>query len=104
MNLDRQTIDHYILQYSKNPTKDNFFLIKNWYEQQNQNYSDQEYMLCVYIFLLAANIKKQWIPFDKEQHHSWVKFIRESIELSNPIYKSQRKAYLDYGSKAGFYK
>lgn len=104
MEFNRQDIDEIIKRFNRGPNKDDYMLINSWYMQNINSYPDPEYMLCVYLFLLGANIKNAYIPFTKSDYLDWVNFIRSSIENAETIYKVNRKVYLDFGTKAGFYK
>lgn len=104
MEFNRHDIDEIIKQFYRSPNRDDYMLVNTWYTQNINTYPDSEYMLCVYLFLLGANIKNSFIPFTKSDYLDWVTFIRDSIEKSEPIHKVSRKVYLDYGTKAGYYK
>lgn len=104
MEFNRQDVDEIIKRFNRAPSKDDYMIINNWYIQNTNVYPDSEYMLCVYLFLLGANIKNGYIPFNKSEYLDWVNFIRYNIENAETIYKVNRKVYLDYGTKAGYYK
>jgi hypothetical protein len=105
MNFNYQDIDNLIKRYSNNPNKDDYFFINNWYnENLNTGYVDNNYLICVYLFLLGANIRHQYIPYTREQNKDWIAEIRNLIENAEPLHSSQRNIYLNYGTKAGYYK
>lgn len=104
MEFNRKDIDRLIKKFNQAPSKDDYITINFWYSQNVSGHPDPEYMLCVYLFLLGANIKYSYIPFTKSEYLDWVQFIRRSIESAETIHKVNRKVYLDYGTKAGYYK
>ena len=104
MDFNRKDIDALIKKFHSAPNKDDYLTINYWYTQNVNGYPDPEYMNCVYLFLLGANIKNAYIPFNKSEYLDWVQYIRKMIENTEPIYKVNRKVYLDYGTKAGYYK
>lgn len=99
--MNSADIDQIIKTFKDVPTRDNYFTVKQWYQQQN---SDDEYLICVYLFLQGANIKNNFEPLTKEEHRTLIVQLRDFIETAEPLYKARRKAYLDYGSKSGYYK
>lgn len=105
MNIDysRQEIDQLIKRFNKSPNRDDYFLVNTWYSQNTQ-FPDNEYIICVYLFLLGANIKHNYIQLSRDDYLDAVKNIRIAIENSDTITSIQRKTYLDYGTKAGYYK
>jgi hypothetical protein len=105
MNLSNLDIDMLIKRYSSQPNKDDYFIINNWYNDNlNSGLVDQNYLICVYLFLLGANIRQQYIPYTREQNKDWITEIRNLIENADPLQSSQRNIYLNYGTKAGYYK
>jgi hypothetical protein len=102
LDLTRQDIDQLIRKFRANPNTDDYFNINGWYENNIQYYSDQEYMVCVYLFLIGSNIKHRYQEIGYDQHMGYVKEIREIIDGADPLNKSQRIAYLDFGIKSGF--
>ena len=62
---------------------------------------DTDYLTCIYLFLLGANIKHRFQAFSYDQHMSYVKEIRELIDGADPLSRTQHKMYLDYGTKSG---
>ena len=103
MNLSRQDIDGIIRNFRDHPTADNYHIVNNWYGN-NMYTGDSEYITCVYLFLQGANIKQHYYPITIDQHRELVSQIRDLIEKADPLVRPQRKAYLDFGSKAGYYK
>ena len=99
MELTNGDIDQLIRSFRIKPTMDTFMTVKNWYEDNLNYYPDQEYMVCVYVFLLGANIKNRFENFSYDQHRDFIKEIRDTIELADPLVRPRRKAYLDYGTK-----
>lgn len=99
MNLTRQDIDSLVRQFKTSPSEDIYTTIKQWYENNVRYYGDNEYMVCIYLFLLGANIKHRYTNFTYDEHREYIKEIRDTIEQADPLVKSQRKAYLDYGTK-----
>lgn len=99
MNLERQDVDNIIKNFRVQPSKDNYLAIKNWYENNIYEYPDSEYLICVYLFLLGVNIKKRYEEITYEQHRAWIKEIRELVEEADYFNKTQRKMYLDMGTK-----
>jgi len=99
MELTRQDIDGLIRQFRMQPSEHIYTTIKTWYETNISTFMDQEYIICVYLFLLGANIKKRYEEISYEQHRGYIKEIRDIIEKADPLVKSQRKTYLDYGTK-----
>ena len=97
--MDTSDIDTLVKRYNSNPNSDDYFIISNWYDN-NTNHQDQEYLICIFLFLIGSNIKKRWVPIPYEQHMQYIKRIRELIEDAEPLYKQRRKIYLDYGTKA----
>jgi hypothetical protein len=105
MNLSRVDIDQLIKNFNASPSKNDYTIIYDWYTRNSENSNvDSEYLLCVYLFLLGANIKQQYIPFSKDQHRLWVVEITKLIENAELMYQTQRKAYLNFGTRAGYYK
>lgn len=100
--LTRQDIDDIILKFYENPDSDNYNMINNWYENNVHTYSDKEYMICVYLFLIGANIKHRYQTISYEEHMELIKEIRQFVEGFEPL-KQTRKVYLDYGSRSGKY-
>nr|QBK87511.1 MAG: hypothetical protein LCMAC201_04210 [Marseillevirus LCMAC201] len=101
LDLTRQDLDQLIRNFRVQPNRDVYFNIQTWYENNIQDYFDQEYIICVYLFLLGANIKHRYREFTYEQHLDFVKEIRQLIEEADALNKMQRKAYLDFGTKSG---
>jgi hypothetical protein len=102
--LNRYSIDELIKKFNQNPNQEDYFIISRWYEDNKNYYQDGEYIICIYLFLLGANIKNRYINFNYEQHKEYIEEIRKLIENTEPVYKMQRKIYLDYGTKSGYYK
>ena len=96
--MNNEDIDQLIINYNKSPSSDNYFAIYSWYKN-NKNIIDKEYGICVYLFLLGANIKKRYTTVSYEDHINYIKEIRKLIEDSPVMYKNKRKIYLDYGLK-----
>ena len=101
MDLTRQDIDQLIRNFRAHPNSNDYSNIHTWYENNVQYYSDQEYMICVYLFLLGANIRHRYQEFNYDQHLEYVKEIRQIIEGADPLSGSQRKVYLDFGTRSG---
>ncbi len=101
--MSSSEIDSKIKKFRDHPTRDDYDLIKEWYSNNMHN-PDEEYMICVYIFLQGANIKNQYEPISIDEHRELVVQLRDYIERADPLYKNRRKTYLDYGSKSGYYK
>ncbi len=101
MELTRQDLDQLVRNFREDPSSDGYHNIKTWYEF-NANYSpDQEYVVCIYLFLLGANIRHRYHPLTRDEQLAQIKEIRDMIEQADPLVKGQRKTYLDYGSKSG---
>ena len=98
--LQPHEIINLVRKFHKSPRKEDYDTIDQWYEE-NVHSPDQEFITCLYIFLLGANIKNQYYPISKQDHYSQIKTIRDLIELADPLAKAQRKVYLDYGTKSG---
>lgn len=98
-DLSRQDIDQIIQRYNQHPTADDYFVINQWYGDNNQTFSDQEYIMCVYLFLVGANIKSRYMPISYQDQRRYIKEIREIIEGSSSLNRAQRLVYLNYGSK-----
>lgn len=103
LELTRQDVDQMIRTFRSSPSSDNYFNINTWYENNINYHTDQEYMICVYLFLVGANIRHRYTKIPYDQHMRYVKEIRETIESADALSKSQRKVYLDYGTKSGVY-
>ncbi len=101
MDLTRADVDQLVRTFRSKPTADTYFSISEWYENNIQYNSDQEYMVCIYLFLLGANIRNRYKEFTYNKHMEWIKEIRDSIEKADPLVKMQRNAYLTYGTKSG---
>ncbi len=101
LDLTRQDLDQLIRNFRVQPNKDVYFNIQTWYENNIRDYFDQEYIICVYLFLLGSNIKHRYQEFTYEQHLDFVKEIRQIVEDADDLTKMQRKAYLDFGTKSG---
>jgi len=97
-SFSSKDIDELIKNFSNNPTKHNYDIVNNWY-QSSQN-EDINYLTCVYLFLLGANIKHRFIPFDYNKHVDFIREIREIVDVSDNYTKQMRKIYLEYGSKS----
>lgn len=93
--MDRDDIDALIIKYSNRPDLDIYYTINTWY-RKNKDVTDAEYSICVYLFLLGANIKNVHEPFGYKDHMRYVKEIHELVDGSSPL----RKKYLDYGIKS----
>ena len=104
MELTRQDIDQLVRNFRARPSEDGYTSIKNWYESNVSFNNDQEYMICIYLFLLGANITNRFEDYTYDQHNEFIKDIRNTIETADPLVRSQRKTYLDYGTKGGIYK
>ena len=104
LELTRQDIDQLIRDFRVNPSSDGYLNINTWYENNVNYYSDKEYMICVYLFLLGANIRHRYQEFNYDQHLAFIKEIREIVEGADPLTKTQRKTYLDFGTKSGFHR
>lgn len=100
MELTRRDIDQIITEFYARPTSDAYFTVNQWYSN-NSAYPDNEYLICIYLFLLGANIKNRFTKIEYDQHLQHVKEIRDYVESAITILKPQRKAYLDYGLKSG---
>ncbi len=51
LDLTRQDIDQLIRNFRVHPNSNDYFNIQTWYENNIQHYPDQEYIICVYLFL-----------------------------------------------------
>ena len=100
MDLTRQDVDQLIKQFQSSPDSDTYNSIHSWYESSVNSFPDQEYLVCVYLFLLGANIKHRYSALSYEQHMAQIKEIKQIIDSGDRLSKLQRKAYLDYGSKS----
>ena len=101
LDLTRQDIDQLIRKFRSNPNADDYNSISTWYESNIQYYPDQEYMVCIYLFLVGANIKHRYRELGYKEQMSLVKEIRDIIDRADTLNKAQRKVYLDFGTKAG---
>ena len=101
MEFTRQDVDQLIEQFRNKPDIEVYTLINNWYENNIEHYPDSEYLVCVYLFLVGANIRHKYRQFTYQEHLAYVKEIRELIENASPLNSSQRKVYLDFGTKSG---
>jgi len=99
MQLTRQDIDQLVRKFKIEPSEYIYNTVKNWYEENIHYYNDVEYMICIYIFLLGANIKQRYTTFTFDEHKNFIKEIRDLIENADSLVKGQRKTYLDYGTK-----
>lgn len=104
MNLTRQDIDSMIRNFRERPSADDYHMINNWYNNSVNNNPDREYMICLYLFLQGANLNHRYHPITIETHRELVKQIRDYVENADPLIRPQRKAYLDFGTKSGYYK
>ena len=104
MNFDQQDIDQIVRNFRDNPNNENYQFINEWYENNVSVHSNQEYMICIYLFLLGANIRHRYKSFTYDQHMEYIKEIRGILERSDPLNKAQRKAYFDFGNRSGFYR
>jgi len=98
-SFKQKDIDELIKSFPNSPSKQNYDIINDWY-QTSQNHQDVEYLTCVYLFLLGANIKHRFIPFDYDKHVDFIREIREIMDVSDNFTKQMRKLYLEYGSKS----
>jgi hypothetical protein len=101
MDLTRADVDQLVRLFRSKPTADIYFDINKWYENNVQHYIDQEYMICIYLFLLGANIQHRYTNFTYEKHMQWIADIRNTIERADSLVKMQRLAYLEFGTKSG---
>jgi len=99
MDLSQSELDDLVKDFRKTPDVDTYQTIYNWYLEHKDTYHDNEYLMCIYVWLLGANLKNAFSEFDKQQHNAWIKEIRDLIERANPMYRSRRKTYLDYATK-----
>jgi|SRR3990172_12209018 len=99
MNLTRQDIDQLIRSFQTVPSETTFSDIADWHRQRFSG-QDNEYRICVYLFLVGANIKQHYKPFTYEQHTGWIKEIKELTEVDDNLVAFQRKIYLNYGLKS----
>lgn len=101
MELSRQDVDTMINNFYNRPSQDEYQAISNWYENNLNGYPDKEYLNCLYLFLLGANIRHQFREITREEHNGYIREIRSMIEDATPLSRAQRKVYLDYGTKSG---
>ncbi len=101
LDLTRQDIDQLIRNFRAHSNSNDYFNIQTWYENNIQHYPDQEYIICVYLFLLGANIRHRYQDFTYEQHLDFIREIRQTIDGADVLSKAQRKVYLDFGTKSG---
>ena len=101
MELTRQDIDGIIQSFVQDPTAEKYNIVNQWYEDHIQWNTDAEYMICVYLFLLGANIRHRYVQITRDQQLDYIKEIRELVEGCQRILKPQRVMYLDCGSKSG---
>ncbi len=99
LDLSRQDIDQLIRKFRANPNNDDYNSINSWYENNVQYFSDREYLTCIYLFLIGANIKHRYKHISYDQHMSYVKEIRELVD-QDTLLKPTRKTYLDFGTKS----
>ena len=101
LELTRSDIDQLVQNFRSNPNIDTFHHVQSWYENNINYFNDEEYLVCIYLFLVGANIRYRYNKISYEQHMAYVKEIREIINNASPLAQTQRKIYLDYGIKAG---
>lgn len=99
MKYTREDIDHFIRTFYKSPSEDIYHTVKDWYETNLEYYPDEEYITCVYLFLLGANQRHLYTKMTKEVYMACIKEIRDLIERTEPLKRPVRKMYLDYGLK-----
>ncbi len=104
MNFNQQDIDQIVRNFRNEPNIENYQFIDKWYENNVSFSPNQEHMICIYLFLLGANIRYRYKPFTYDQHMEYIKEIRDILQNSDPLNKAQRKAYFDFGNKSGFYR
>ena len=95
--IHKDDVEHMMTEFQKAPSKDVFVSIRTWYDN-NRSHTDQEYITCVYLFLIGANIRHHYIPMDKQTHNARIKEIRDLIDVSDRKKRMMRKIYLDYGT------
>jgi len=100
MNLTKEEVDEIIKRHYRTPNRDDYILVSNWYEEYKNFFFDQNYIICVYLFLLGANIKNSYIPFTRQQNKDWITEIKQIIDNADSLQRLQRKTYLDYGTKS----
>lgn len=103
MNISVSELDLRIKKFKEQPTRDDYEIIKEWYSSTPYGI-DEEYMICIYLFLQGANIKNKYETLSVDEHRELVVQLRDYIERADPLYRNRRKTYLDYGSKSGYYK
>jgi hypothetical protein len=100
-------IDDIVTTFNANPTSMSYFIVFDWYTDtvsdlnntDNLDHYDLEHLTCVYIFLLAANIKHKYQPLTLEEHQQTAKQLRDFIERATPFQRPRRKTYMDCGIK-----
>ena len=103
MEHSYQDIEQLIKKFNSTPNKDDYNTINIWYINTIKQ-SNNEFLICVYLFLIGANIHQKYIPFTYEQHRQWIEQIRSLILNADSNLRPVRKTYLDFGLKAGYYK
>lgn len=99
MNYTREDIDQFIKSFHNSPCKDIYMTVKEWYENNVEYYPDEEYIICVYLFLLGANQRHLYTKMDKRTYMDCIKEIRDLIERTDSFKRPVRKVYLDCGLK-----
>jgi hypothetical protein len=99
-NLSRSNIDASIRRYRQDPSSEEYFYIDDWYRRVAGSFEDQEYLVCIYLFLIGANIRRRHSAFTLEQHKEWIKEVQALIHEADPMTQPVRRMYLDYGLKS----
>jgi hypothetical protein len=101
--LSIREIDQMIYEFKSKPSRDTYETVMEWYVQQTMdtadiNSQDPEHVMCVYIFLLAANLRHLYTPIGKDEFSDYIVQIRDLVQGAEPIYRGRRKMYLDCGT------
>ena len=102
--LNKQDIDTVIKKFYNSPNVDDYNYVQDWYRNNTATYPDREYIMCVYLFLMAANIKQQYNKLTYDVHMKLIRDIRDLLDTGDKQVNVNRKIYFDYGSKAGYYR
>lgn len=105
-------IDGYIRTFSRHPDRSLYDTIGEWYTHHinvdpsssdpeldaQTTTPDRDYLVCVYVFLIAANIKHGYQAYEsKVDYQRDVSQIRDAITFADQSVQSRRKAYMDAG-------
>lgn len=99
MAYTKRDIDEMIIAFSRRPSQEVWTFVNKWYADNQGTFEDQEYIMCVYLFIIGANIHHKYVTFSRDQHMQYVKELKDMILDATPHQRPTRKLYLDYGTK-----